>query len=155
MPTAIEWNTFSGKRNSFTQNDALTAAGKGRRGMHLLAAAEISGLKELAGPSDVGAPPRRASAWVFLDPATAPAYTKPIKQTAVSLSTFPEWFSLKINYLALQSLAFVNTGNCQIKYLGGEASTCALAKEDSSVGHPEHEPGSPVLRPHPGHWAHC
>ena len=31
MSTAIERNTFRGKINSFSQNDALTAAGKGQR----------------------------------------------------------------------------------------------------------------------------
>ena len=88
----------------------------------------------------------RNSAGVFLDPAVAPAYTKPIKQTAASLSTFPEWFFLKINYPASLSPASVSASNCQIKYLGGEASTRAFANGDPSEGCAESEldPDSPA-----------
>lgn len=83
----------------------------------------------------------RNSAGVFLDAAVAPAYTKPIKQTAASLSTFPEWFFLKINYPASASAS-----NCQIKYLGGEASTRAFANGDPSAGcaGSEIDPDSPA-----------
>lgn len=58
----------------------------------------------------------------------APAYPKPIKPTAASLSTFPECFFLKINYPALQSLAFVSASHCCIKDLAGEASPAGFAK---------------------------
>ena len=73
---------------------------------------------------------KRKSAGVFLDPSVAPAYTKPIKQTAAPPSTFPEWFFLKINYPASRSSVSLSASSCQIKYLSGEASTPAFANGD-------------------------
>lgn len=57
-----------------------------------------------------------------------------LKQRAASLSTLPEWLSLKINYLALQTLAFASAGNWRVKHLDGKAALCGFVRRDSSRG---------------------
>lgn len=136
---SIQWNNkfvFIGR--------CSVATSKGRRQTFLPAVRILRmGFGNAVGTSDGGAQAGN-SAWVFLDPAMAPAYPKPIKPAAASLSTFPECFFLKINYPALRSLAFVSASNCCIKDLAGEALP---------VGFPKGRCLEFELDP-PGEWTH-